>query len=98
MECVKKNLLSVEDVNKPESSWEVKPIDLYRWATVSRISIPDEFNSLMIFITQTIKVNSEDSSPINFGNSEDKLSQLENEIILFFVFNTKHLLLTIQLD
>ena len=81
MECVKKNLLSVEDVNKPESSWEVKPIDLYRWATVSRISIPDEFNSLMIFITQTIKVNSQDRNFVDFENSEDKL-HYENEIIL----------------
>ena len=81
-ECVKKNLLSVVDVKQPEDNWEVKPIDLYRWATISRIDIPDEFNTLMLFITKTIKVNSEDSSPINFGNSEDKLSQLENEIIL----------------
>ena len=81
-ECVKKNLLSVVDVDKPENSWEVKPIDLYRWATISRIDIPDEFNALISFITQTIKLNSEDSSAIDFRNSEDKLSHLENEIIL----------------
>ena len=81
-QCVKKNLLSVVDVNKPKNSWEVKPINLYRWATISRIDIPDEFNNLMSFITQTIKVNSKDNSTIDSGNSEDKLSQLENEIIL----------------
>ena len=81
-ECVKKNLLSVVDVDKPENNWEVKPIDLYRWATISRIDIPDEFNALMIFITQTIKGNSQYSSDINFKNSTEKINQLENEIIL----------------
>ena len=81
-QCVKKNLLSVIDVDKPKNCWEVKPIDLYRWATISRIDIPDEFNVLMSFITQIINVNSEDSSAIDFRNSENKLSKLENEIIL----------------
>ncbi len=81
-ECVKKNLLSVVDVNKPENNWEVKPVDLYRWATISRIGVPDEFNALMMFITQTIKVNSQDCSIVNHENSEERIHQLENEIIL----------------
>tara|TARA_B100000029_G_C17446271_1_gene913369 strand:+ start:290 stop:988 length:699 start_codon:yes stop_codon:yes gene_type:complete len=81
-ECVKKNLLSVIDINKPENSWEVKPIDLYRWAKISRIPIPDEFNSLMIFITQTIKVSNRDNNLKDHENSQDKLNQSEKEIIL----------------
>tara|TARA_B100001996_G_C18538585_1_gene545998 strand:- start:214 stop:912 length:699 start_codon:yes stop_codon:yes gene_type:complete len=81
-ECVKKNLLSVENINKAESNWKVKPVDLYRWATISRISIPDEFNALMIFITQTIKVNIQEGNFVDFENSEDQLHQNENEIIL----------------
>ena len=81
-ECVKKNLLSVVDINKPENNWEVKPVDLYRWATISRIPIPDEFNTLMMFITQTIKVSNQDNNFIDYENSEDKSNQLEKEIIL----------------
>ena len=81
-ECIKKNLLSVVDIKKPENSWEVKPLDLYRWATISRIPIPDELSTLMMFITQTIKVSNQDNNLVNYENSEDKLNQLEKEIIL----------------
>ncbi len=39
-ECVQKNLLSVVNAEKPIIEWEVRPVDLYCWATVSRISMP----------------------------------------------------------
>ncbi len=70
-ECVKKNLLSVIDSKKTENDWEVKPIDLFRWATISRIDIPAEFSTLMIFISQTIK-----EDPVEETHNTD------NEIIL----------------
>tara|TARA_B100001079_G_C16348379_1_gene486961 strand:- start:361 stop:1059 length:699 start_codon:yes stop_codon:yes gene_type:complete len=81
-ECVRKNLLEVLNINKPENEWEVKPVDLYHWATISRINIPDEFNTLMTFITQSLRTNNYDSNTINHGISQDGIYKSENEIVL----------------
>jgi len=54
-ECVHKKLLSVVNIDNSADKWEVLPIDLYRWAMVSRISVPDEFSALIAFVIQTIK-------------------------------------------
>lgn len=54
-ECVHKKLLSVVNVDNSADKWEVLPIDLYRWAMVSRISVPDEFSALIAFVIQTVK-------------------------------------------
>ena len=80
-DCVNKNLLSVINIDKPENEWEVRPIDLYQWATVSRINIPDEFNALMTFIVQSVKVVDDDSLNNN-QKLEDEIYQLHKEIIL----------------
>lgn len=80
-DCVNKNLLSVINIDKPENEWEVRPIDLYQWATVSRINIPDEFNALMTFIVQSVKV-ADDNSLNNNQKLKDEIYQLHKEIIL----------------
>ena len=80
-DCVNKNLLPVINIEKPENEWEVRPIDLYQWATVSRISTPDEFNALMTFIVQSVKVV-DDNSLNNNQKLKDKIYQLHKEVIL----------------
>ena len=80
-DCVNKNLLPIINIDKPENEWEVRPIDLYQWATVSRINIPDEFNALMTFIVQSVKVV-DDNSLNNNQKLKDEIHQLHKEIIL----------------
>ena len=54
-ECINKRLLSVINKDMPEKEWQVKPADLYCWAMVSRINVPQELSYLMEFVLQTVK-------------------------------------------
>lgn len=81
-ECVQKKLLSVINMDKPETEWEVRPLDLYCWATVSRISMPDEFSTLMVFVAQTVKSSEEASSTVQSLDTENMLYQKHREIVL----------------
>ncbi len=81
-ECVQKKLLSVINSEKNKNEWEVRPVDLYCWGTVSRISMPDEFSNLMMFVSQTIKpVASHSNIDIN-ESAQDTLYQKHREIVL----------------
>jgi hypothetical protein len=81
-ECVQKKLLSVVNMDKPEAEWEVRPLDLYCWATVSRISMPAEFNTLMTFVAQTIKPSEIISNPVQSDGVQDMIYQKHREIVL----------------
>ena len=72
-DCVKNGLLSVINIEKSEYKWEVNPVDLYHWAMVSRINIPDEFNRLMTFVTQSVK-NTNNSFSTNNKNFISRIS------------------------
>ncbi len=80
-DCVKKGLLSVINIDKSEYKWEVNPIDLYHWAMVSRINISDEFNTLMTFVTQSVK-NPNNSFSTNNKNLVDEIYQFHKEVVL----------------
>ena len=81
-DCVKKKLLPVINIESSEAEWEVRPIDLYSWGTISRINMPDEFSMLMTFVAQTIKPMQTNSNA-NLGDSaEDMLYQKHREIVL----------------
>ena len=77
-ECVKNNLLPVLNNDQPEKKWEVKPINLFSWATVSRVEMPDELVSLMSFINQTVKQidNFDTDDKINAINHMDRETTL----------------------
>ncbi len=81
-ECVHKKLLSVINTEKQEKEWQVRPIDLYSWATVSRITVPDEFCTLMTFVAQTIKPVESLPHSIQTESEEDMLYQKHREIVL----------------
>ena len=80
-DCVKKGLLSVINIDKLEYKWEVNPVDLYHWAMVSRINISDEFNTLMTFVTQSVK-NANNSFSTNNKNFVDEIYQFHKEVVL----------------
>ncbi|GJM04949.1 MAG: hypothetical protein DHS20C09_09400 [marine bacterium B5-7] len=79
-ECVNKKLLSVVNIENSADKWEVLPIDLYRWAMVSRISVPDEFSALIAFVIQTVKP--EQSAHIQTVVEQDAVLQKHREIIM----------------
>lgn len=56
-DCVNKKLLVVLNPDMPADEWRVTPSDLYCWATVSRVSVPQELSALMDFVLQTIKTS-----------------------------------------
>ena len=81
-DCVNKKLLSVINQEKPAIEWQVRPLDLYSWGTVSRISMPEEFSLLMSFVAQTIKPDHDQSEHVVIENSQDALYQKHREIVL----------------
>jgi hypothetical protein len=81
-ECVNKKLLPILNAENPKEQWEVRPIDLYSWGTISRITMPDEFSMLMTFVAQTIKPVETQSNSNLSENSKDILYQKHREIVL----------------
>lgn len=79
-ECVHKQLLSVVNDDELEDKWQVLPIDLYRWAMVSRISVPDEFSALIAFVIQTVKP--EQNSQVQTVVEQDAVLQKHKEIVM----------------
>ncbi|MEQ8614556.1 MAG: hypothetical protein RIC37_11115 [Gammaproteobacteria bacterium] len=55
-DCVNKKLLAVINHDAQPDEWRVIPSDLYSWAMVSRVPVPQELAALMDFVLQTIKV------------------------------------------
>ena len=79
-ECVHNKLLSVLNVDESDDNWEVLPINLYRWAMVSRISVPDEFSTLIAFVIQTVKP--EQNSQFQTVVEQDAVLQKHKEIVM----------------
>ena len=53
--CVDQGLLRIINPEKNEEDWRVNPLDVYCWARISRIELPDVFSMLMEFVSKTIK-------------------------------------------
>lgn len=81
-DCANKNLLTVINKEKPIAEWQVRPLDLYSWGTVSRISMPEEFSLLMSFVAQTVKPVHVQSEHVISENNQDILYQKHREIVL----------------
>jgi len=81
-DCVNKNLLTVINKEKPVVEWLVRPLDLYSWGTVSRISMPEEFSLLMSFVAQTVKPVHVQPEHALSENNQDILYQKHREIVL----------------
>ncbi len=79
--CVQNKLLFVMNPERGDYEWEVSPVDLYRWATVSRIAVPAEFSVLMTFVMQTVKLEHENNGRQVEGQ-QDSNYQKHREIVL----------------
>ncbi len=80
-DCVQKKLLRVVNSEQEDSDWEVFPVDFYRWATVSRITVPAEFSTLMAFVMQVVKPEHE-SFDRRVEDLQDSNYQKHKEIVL----------------
>ncbi len=80
-ECVNKNMLSIKNTELDEDKWEVSPSDLYCWATVSRVTVPAELSTLMEFVLQTVKLQSEPNNTTAVS-SEDQRYMADRETVL----------------
>ena len=79
-ECVSEKLLSVINIDDPVDKWEVFVIDLYRWAMISRITVPEEFSALIAFVIQTVQL--EENKSVRTTQEHELLLQHHKEIVL----------------
>lgn len=81
--CVEKGLLTpVTNSNKQADEWSVSPAVIYRWASVSRIELPDAFAMLMEFVLTTVKQDNsrvDDTTQGHEQNSHDEATKLATD-------------------
>jgi hypothetical protein len=63
--CVEQGLLRVTNREQEDKDWRVSPLDVYRWARISRVELPDAFSMLMEFVSKTIKQPEPQKNPAN---------------------------------
>lgn len=69
--CVDEGLLAVVNREQDADQWEVRPVDIYQWARISRVDLPDVFSSLMGFVVNTVKPATTVSGDDTGGNGYD---------------------------
>lgn len=55
-QCVEQGLLTILNKAESQDAWKVTPVDLYRWASISRVELRQEFIYLMDFVTKMTAV------------------------------------------
>lgn len=53
--CVEQGLLKVMNQEQNNEEWCASPLDIYRWARISRLELPDTFIMLMEYVSKIIK-------------------------------------------
>ncbi len=52
--CVEQGLLFILNRERPAEEWEAKPIDVYKWAAISRVELPVQLTALMEFVMMSL--------------------------------------------
>lgn len=55
IQCIKHGLLQVTNKAQKADDWQVEPIDIYQWAVISRLQLPDPLVAIMDFVGRTVK-------------------------------------------
>ena len=79
--CVEQGLLQVINREDKPEQWRAKPLDIYRWAKISRIPCPDTLATLMEFVSNTIKQTDEYHSHINSDLTAAKFDKDRERIL-----------------
>ena len=77
--CVEKGLLKVSNREQSPDFWKASPVDIFQWATLSRIEIPEILNDLMTFVVNTIKTTGDVPEP-DSSNQVARSSQEDDQI------------------
>lgn len=69
--CVEQDLLLVLNRESPVDEWQATPIDVYKWAAISRVDIPLELSTLMEFVMMAVLSTVNDASNSSASKSQD---------------------------
>lgn len=70
--CVEQDLLFVLNRESPADEWEARPVDVYKWAAVSRVELPEQLTALMEFIMMSLLSTVNPSSDSQGDNSQSE--------------------------
>lgn len=69
--CVEQGLLKVINDEQPPEEWRAQPTDVYCWAKISRVEVPESLGRLMEFVITTLKNPEDEESRTNRLNHGD---------------------------
>lgn len=72
--CVEQDLLFVLNRESPVDEWEAKPIDVYKWAAISRVELPEQLSALMEFVMMSLHSTVNGSSDSSDSKSQSEAS------------------------
>jgi len=72
--CVEQDLLLVLNRESPVDEWEAKPIDVYKWAAISRVDLPEQLSNLMEFVMMAVLSTVNSSGDSSAGKSRKEAS------------------------
>ena len=75
-----KDCFPVLNQERPADEWIAKPIDVYKWAAISRVEIPVQLSTLMEFVMMTLPSTVNESS--NEVSRKEVFFNSDNERIL----------------
>jgi len=73
-QCVEQDLLFVINRESPVEEWEAKPIDVYKWAAISRVDLPEQLSTLMEFVMMTLVHTENDALNSQDGKDQTDVS------------------------
>ena len=78
--CVEQGLLFVLNRESPVDEWEAKPIDVYKWAAISRVELPEQLSTLMEFVViMSLHSTRDDSSDSSASKSQSEASYIRDK-------------------
>jgi len=77
--CVDQDLLFVINRESPVDEWEAKPIDVYKWAAISRVELPEQLTSLMEFVMMSLLSKVNDSGDSSASKSQGQASYISDK-------------------
>ena len=72
--CVEQDLLVVLNRESPVDEWEVKPVDVYKWAAISRVELPVQLTSLMEFVMMSLLSTVKTSNDSSGAKSQSEVT------------------------
>jgi hypothetical protein len=81
--CVEQDLLLVLNRESPVDEWQVTPIDVYKWAAIGRLDLPEQLSFLMEFVMTAVlsTVNDASGSSVSKGQNEASYNSDKEHIL-----------------